>query len=98
MSVLLYCHGVSLHAIAGIYNVHTSSVLRWVRAFARTHYQTPQPQGRTIIMELDEMGHYLEKKHQNSGSGKLWIAIAAPSLTGSAVIAVSTRCKSSSTG
>ena len=91
MCVLLYCHGVSLNAIAGIYKVQTSSVLRWVRDFARTHYEKPQPQGRTIIMELDEMWHYLGKKHKSSGSGKLWIAIAENSSTGSAVIAVNGR-------
>ena len=38
MSVLLYCHGVSLNAIAGRYKVRTSSVLRWVREFAKQHY------------------------------------------------------------
>jgi len=85
-SVLLYCHGVSLNAIAGIYKVHASSVLRWVRTFARRHYEKPSPDGRTIIMELDEMWHYLEKKRKNCGSGKLWIVIPENSSTGSAVI------------
>jgi transposase len=91
MCVLLYCHGISLNAIAGIYQVRASSVLRWVRDFARAHYEKPQPQGRAIIMELDEMWHYLQKKHRNSGSGRLWIAIPENSSTGSAVIAVAGR-------
>jgi transposase-like protein len=88
MSVLLYCHGVSLNAIAGIYKVRTSSVLRWVRAFAQRHYEKPSPEGRTVVMELDEMWHYLEKKHKNSGSGRLWIALPENSSTGNVVIAL----------
>ncbi|MGH8558887.1 MAG: IS1/IS1595 family N-terminal zinc-binding domain-containing protein [Methylococcales bacterium] len=86
MCVLLYCHGVSLNALAGIYQVATSSVLRWVRTFAKQHYEKPMPAGRTIVMELDEMWHYLEKKHGNSGSGRLWIVIPENSSIGSVVI------------
>src|ERR1700722_301020 len=88
MSALLYCHGVSFNAIAGIYKVETSSVLRWVRAFAKQHYEKPEPNGRTIVMELDELWHYLGKKRKNSGFGKLWIVIPENSSTGNAVIAV----------
>jgi len=91
MCVLLYCHGVSLNALAGLYKVHSSSVLRWVRDFARTHYEKPQPQGRAIVMELDEMWHYLEKKHKNSGYGKLWIVIPENSSTGSVAIGLVRR-------
>ena len=91
MSVLLYCHGLSLNAIAGIYKVNVSSVLRWVRSFAKQHYEKPNPEGRTIVMELDEMWHYLKKKETNSGSGKLWIALLENSSTGSVAIALERR-------
>ena len=86
MSVLLYCHGVSLNAIAGIYKVRTSSVLRWVRDFAKRHYEKPKPDGRLLVMELDEMWHYLQKKHKSSGSGRHWIVIPENSSTGNAAI------------
>lgn len=91
MCVLLSCHGVSCNALAGLYTVHTSSVLRWVRAFAKKHAGKPQPDGRVLVLEMDEMWHDVQKKQQNSGSGKLWIAIAENSSTGSAVIDLRTR-------
>jgi transposase-like protein len=91
MCVLLYCHGLSMNALAGIYKVRASSVLRWVRDFANQHYEKPKPDGRTIIMELDEMWHYLGKKHKSSGYGRLWIAIPENSSTGSVVIGLPAR-------
>ena len=86
LAVFLYCHGVSMNALGKMFQVHTSSVLRWIRKFAREHYEKPDPQGKAIVMELDEMWHYLKKNGGNSGSGRLWIAIQANSLTGNAGI------------
>jgi insertion element IS1 protein InsB len=37
-------------------------------AFAIEHYQKPEPTGNTMVLELDEMWHYLKKKQR-----KLWI-------------------------
>jgi transposase len=88
MCVLLYCHGVSFNALANLYEVAASSVMRWVRTFAKAHYEKPKPEGRVIVMELDELWHYLEKKHKSSGSGKRWIVIPGSCSTGSAVIAL----------
>lgn len=53
MCVFLSCHGVSMNALAGIYKVQASSVLRWVRAFAKQHYEKPKHEGRTIIMQAE---------------------------------------------
>jgi insertion element IS1 protein InsB len=43
-------------------------VLNWLRTFAQEHYEKPEPTRRAIILELDEMWHYLKQKRR-----KLWI-------------------------
>ena len=62
LAVLLYTHGLSLSAIGKIVEVSTVTVLRWVREFAREHYAKPVPDGKMVIIEIDEMWHYLKKK------------------------------------
>jgi len=84
-AVLLYTLGLSFNAIARIYNVATSTVMRWVRSFAEKTYEKPEP-GQAVIVELDEMWHYLHSKKTNSGSGKLIVAIPVSSLTGNVAI------------
>jgi len=65
MSVLLYTHGLSLNAIAKIVGTSTPAVLKWVKHFAKHHCDMPES-GESVIVELDEMWHYLR-------SGKLLI-------------------------
>jgi insertion element IS1 protein InsB len=38
------------------------------QVFAKAHYEKPEPTGKTLVLELDEMWHYVNKKRQ-----KLWI-------------------------
>jgi hypothetical protein len=78
--------GLSFNAIARIYNVATSTVMRWVRSFAEKTYDKPEP-GQAVIVELDEMWRYLHSKKTNSGFGKLIVAIPVSSLTGNVAIA-----------
>lgn len=63
MAILLYTLGLSFNAIARIYGVATSTVMRWVRDFAEKTYEKPSP-GEAVIIELDEMWHYLHSKKQ----------------------------------
>jgi insertion element IS1 protein InsB len=67
-AVLLYLSGLSMHRIAFLLRVSAQSVLNWLRTFAQEHYEKPEPTGRAIILQLDEMWHYLKKKRW-----KLWI-------------------------
>jgi len=60
--------------------------MRWARAFAEKTYEKPEPD-QTVIVEIDEMLHYLYAKKTNSGSGKLIVAIPVSSLTGDVAIA-----------
>ena len=82
LAVFLYCHGVSMNALGNMLGVRTSSVLKWIRRYATAHYEKPVPSGKVVVMELDEMWHFLQKNGGNSGSGRLVILIQANSWTG----------------
>jgi hypothetical protein len=51
-----YCLG----SLFGAY-FPTSSVLKWIRRYATTHGATPEPTGNAIVLERDEMWHFLKK-------------------------------------
>ena len=91
LAVTLYVHGLSLSAIAKLFNVSTPGILDWVRRFAREHYEKLEPQGSSVVLEMDEMWHYLGKKRKNSGSGKCWILLPETCLNGNVVIEVRAR-------
>jgi insertion element IS1 protein InsB len=67
-ALLWYLSGMSMNRIAFLSRVSVQSVLTWIRAFAKDHYEKPKPSGTIIILELDEMWHYLKTKQQ-----KLWL-------------------------
>jgi transposase len=83
LAVFLYWHGLSMNALGKMFGVQASSVLKWIRRFATEHAAKPEPVGEAIVLEVDEMWHFLNKNGTNSGSGKLLIVIQAASLTGS---------------
>ena len=83
LAVTLYTMGLSLSAIARLFHVSTPAVLRWVRNFAERVYEKPKP-GKAIIVELDEMWHFLKSKKTNFGSGKPIVVIPVNSSTGNA--------------
>ena len=67
-AVLLYLSGISMHRLAFLLRASVQSVLNWLRTFAQEHYEKLEPTSRAIILELDEMWHYLKQKRR-----KLWI-------------------------
>ena len=81
--VFLYCHGVSMNALGKMFGVWASTILTWIRQYAADHAEKPEPRGKAIVLELDEMWHFLKKNGANAGSGRLLIVIQATSLTGS---------------
>lgn len=86
-AVLLYTMGLSLNSIARIFKVSAQSVLRWVRNFAEKTYEKPEPR-EAVVVELDEMWHYLGSKKTSYGSGKLIVALPVSSLTGNAGLVI----------
>ena len=87
-AVLLYVSGLSMNRTAKLSGVSTPSVMAWIEQFAKDHAQGPAPQGRAVVIELDELGHHLKKSPGNSGSGRLGIVLRAAWLTGSAAVAI----------
>ena len=85
-AVLLYLSGLSMNRTAKLLGVSTPSVMTWIERFAEVYGQKPEPEGRAVVVELDEMWHYLKKKPASSGSGRLGIVLRGAWLTGSAAV------------
>ncbi|MCL2431959.1 IS1 family transposase [Candidatus Bathycorpusculum sp.] len=82
-AILLYVNGLSFRAIAKLVGVSHKAVYDWVRAFGLATYEKPIPQGE-IVVELDELWHFLKFKKTSSGSGKPIAALLNSSLIGNA--------------
>ena len=82
-AVLLYVSGLSMNRTAKLLGVSTPTVMAWIERFAEVYAQKPEPKGRAVVVELDEMWHFLKKSRTSSGSGKLGIVLQAEWLTGS---------------
>jgi hypothetical protein len=61
--------------------------LRWIRSFAENNYKKPAP-GHAVIVELDEMWHYLFLKKTNFGYGKHIVVRQERSSIGNAAIVI----------
>src|SRR3954470_24184093 len=83
-AVLLYLSGLSMNRTAKLLGVSTPSVQAWIERFAEVHARKPEPEGRAVVVELDEMWHFLKKSRTSSGSGRLGIVLRAGWLTGNA--------------
>ena len=70
MAIWLYSHGLSFRAIAKLLKVSACAVFVWVKQFAEDNYSKPAPSNESIIIELDEMWHFLHSKKDKSGFGK----------------------------
>ena len=87
-AVLLYVSGLSMNRTAKLLGVSTPPVQAWIEQFAEAYGQKPEPQGRALVVELDEMWHYLKKSLGSSGSGRLGIVLRADWLTGNAGVVI----------
>ncbi len=85
-AVLPYLSGLSMNRTAKLLGVSTPSVMAWIEQLAKTYAQKPEPEGRAVVVELDEMWHYLKKSGTSSGPGKLGIVLQGAWSTGSAVV------------
>src|ERR687890_863849 len=82
-AVLLYLSGLSMNRTAKLLGVSTPTVMAWIERFAEVYAQKPEPEGRALVVELDEMWHFLKKRPTSSGSGRLGIGLRVGSSTGS---------------
>jgi insertion element IS1 protein InsB len=61
-AVWRYLSGISMNRIAFLLRVSAQAVLNWIRTLAQKYQEKPEPTGRSIILELDEMCHYVKQK------------------------------------
>ena len=85
-AVLLYLSGLSMNRTAKLLGVSTPSVMTWIEQLAKTYAQKPEPEGRAVVVELDEMWHFLKKSGTSSGCRRLGIVLQAEWLTGNAAV------------
>ena len=90
-AVLLYLSGLSMNRTAKLLGVSTPSVMTWIEQFAKAYAQKPEPEGRAVVVELDEMWHFLKKRPTSSGSGRLGIVLQGVWLTGNAAVVTGPR-------
>src|SRR3712207_9149618 len=60
-AVLLHLSGLSMNRIARLLGVSTPTVMAWIERFAEVYAQKLEPEGRAVVVELDEMGNYLKR-------------------------------------
>src|ERR1044071_5807440 len=60
-AVLLYVSGLSMNRTAQLLGVSAPTIQAWLELFAAAYAQKPEPEGRAVVIELDEMWHYLKK-------------------------------------
>jgi hypothetical protein len=82
-AVLLYVSGLSMNRTAKLLGVSTPTVQDWLERFAQAYAQKPEPEGRALVIELDEMWQYLKKRPIGSGPGRLGIVLQGDWLAGS---------------
>ena len=92
----LYRHGLSMNAIAKMLHASPSTLLQWIRNFGKQYGELPKPKAAPIVLELDEMWHYLKKRSRNSGFGKLCVVILENSSTMKGVIGIKPPSEDSS--
>src|SRR4051795_1421216 len=60
-AVLLYLSGLSMNRTAKLLGVSTPSVQAWIERFAEVYARKPEPEGRAVVVELDEVWRFLKK-------------------------------------
>lgn len=95
-AVFLYCHGLSMNAISKMLDTAPSTILKWIRNFSNQHAHPPEHQTDAVVLELDEMWHYLKEKKTNAGYGRRFVVIPENSSHGNVVIEIKRPSKNSS--
>src|SRR5215207_2977148 len=70
-AVLLYVSGLSMNRTAKLLGVSTPTIQAWLEQVAAAYAQKPEPEGRAVVIELDEMWHDLKKVRAAKLTGML---------------------------
>jgi transposase-like protein len=69
-SVLLYSSGMSTRSTAAHLQVSPQTISDWIKAFSDANPVEIPEAGSFVVLELDEMWHFIEKNARNAGYGK----------------------------
>jgi transposase len=83
-AVLLHLGGLPMNRTAKLPGVSTPGGMTWIERFAEVYAQKPEPEGRAVVVELDEMWRYLKKSRTSAGSGRPGIVLRGAWLAGNA--------------
>ena len=97
-AVLLYVSGLSMNRTARLLSVSTPTVQAWLEQFAQAYAHKPEPEGRAVVIERDEMGHDLKHSQSRAGSGRLGIVLQGNWWTGNAAVVTRPPVSASSSG
>ena len=97
-AVLLYVSGLSMNRMAKLLGVSTPTIQAWLEQFAAAYAHKPEPEGRAVVIELDERWHYLKKSQNRSGSGKLGIVLQGSWWTRNVAVVTRSPASASSSG
>ena len=59
--LFLYVNGMSVRAIARLKKVSPPTVLNWIRKYSKLMGEKLSPEGKNVVVEIDEMWHYFKK-------------------------------------
>ena len=85
-AVLLYVSGLSMNRTGKLLGVSTPTIQAWIEQLAKVYGQKSEPEGRAVVIELDELWHYLKKSRTSCGSGRLGIVLQGSWWTGNAAV------------
>ena len=71
-----------MRTIAKVVKTDLHAVYRWIKKFAVENYEKPEPKSEAVIIELDEMWHFIKSKKTSFGYGKLIAVIPINLSTG----------------
>ena len=80
-AVPLHVSGLSMNRTAELLGVSTPSVQAWIERFAEACARKPEPEGRAVVVGLDEVWHHLKKERRAlgpEGSGSCFGTIGRP--------------------
>jgi transposase len=97
LAVMLYVSGLSMRRTAKLLGVSAPTIQDWIEQMAAAFASKPEPTGRAIVVECDEMWHFLKKSPTNYGSGRLMIVTPVNSSTGNVAVVIEPPCNASLT-
>jgi len=92
LAAMLYLSGLSMRRTAKLLGVSAPTIQDWIKQIATAFAAKPEPTGHAIVIDCDEMRHFLKKCPISCGSGKLMIVKPVASLTRNVAVVIEPLC------